>query len=230
LPDDPNVWWPEDVIEYWTRAYIDKWSIDTVSRLAHAHTRSRSGSNALLRQIVTFDEDGISGHANHRAINAALVKASNFDLEFPPVFTLRTTRSVLAKYSSMLLYPYVRISHRWRVNHPLPAIQWDPDVFPIAKQRHEFLHKPPRFQQKEFRSGYSHPFSQHATLLVNSPWQYLKSRTAFKQHKSQVLWFRRLYMFASRYMWFNELLGVDRIHERVVDLGKVREAARKDSL
>jgi hypothetical protein len=31
LPDDPNLWWPEDAVEYWVRTYVEKWSIDTVN-------------------------------------------------------------------------------------------------------------------------------------------------------------------------------------------------------
>ena len=155
-----------------------------------------------------------------------MIKASNIDLTFPPVFTLRTTRSVLAKYSSMFSYPYIRMTHRWRLSHPLPKIIWDPDVHPIAFQKHPFLPAHPDFTPEQQADGYSHPFSSHPSLLVNSPWQYLKSRTAFKQHKSQVLWFRRLYMFFSRYMWFNELEKVVRVHERIVDLGQIRKAMK----
>jgi N-acetylglucosaminylphosphatidylinositol deacetylase len=177
-------------------------------------------------QIITFDEDGISGHGNHRAINAALVKAANVDLSFPTVFTLRTSRSILGKYTSVFSYPFLRAAHRWRASHPLPKITWDPDIHPIAAQKHAFLPSHPVFTKDQMRNGYLHPFSSHSSLLVNSPWQYLKSRSAFKQHKSQNVWFRKLYMLASRYMWFNELHKVVRIHERIVDVGKVREAAK----
>lgn len=124
----------------------------------------------------------------------------------------------------MFLYSYVRLSHLWRLHHPLPKLEWDPEVWPIGKQKYPFLPEEPKFLSQHFRSGHDHPFARHATLLVNSPWQYLKSRTAFKQHESQVVWFRRLYMMASRYMWFNELEKIVPVHLRVVDLGKVRQA------
>jgi len=205
LPDSMHVWWPEDVIRYWTKVYIEKWKIDL---------------------IVTFDENGISGHANHRAINAALVKAVNTDLDFPSVFTLRTTRSVLFKYASILSFPYVRLAHRNRLHRPLRTIQWDPDVQPIASQKHAFLSQQPEFPESLVQNGYAHPLSVHPSLLINSPAQYLRSRTGFKQHKSQVVWFRRFYMFLSRYMWFNELEKVVRVHERVVNLGAIREAQK----
>lgn len=181
-------------------------------------------------QIITFDEEGISGHANHRAIHAALLKAVNVDLDFPPVFTLRTTRSFIAKYTSLFMYPYLRALHRWRLGHPLPEITWEADEHPIGHQKYEFLQTRPDFSQEQKQSGYLHPFSSHPSLLVNSPWQYLKTRTAFKQHKSQVVWFRKLYMMLSRYMWFNELEKIGRVHERVIDLRRVRENAQKDAL
>lgn len=158
-----------------------------------------------------------------------MTKTANVDLHFPKVFTLRTTRSVLSKYSALMLYPYVRISHRWRMNHPPPTVDWDPDVHPIANQKHGFLSAYPEFTPMQLRHGYAHPFATHDSLLINSPWQYLQGRGAFKQHKTQVLWFRRLYMFFSRYMWFNELEKVVPIHVRVVDVSKVRQA-QKDAL
>lgn len=34
LPDSMQTWWPEDVIESWTRIYLDKWDIDTVGAFA----------------------------------------------------------------------------------------------------------------------------------------------------------------------------------------------------
>lgn len=185
----------------------------------------------LRAQIITFDETGISGHANHRAINAALVKTVNRDDNLPPVFQLRTTRSVLSKYSSMFFYPYVRLSHLWRLNHPLPLLEWDPEKWPVQTLKREFLASYPKFGPEHFRSGHAHPFSTHPTLLVNSPYQYLKSRTAFKQHRTQIVWFRRLYMMFSRYMWFNELEKVVPVHLRVVNLGKIRDARQpKNSL
>lgn len=179
-----------------------------------------------LPQIITFDEDGISGHPNHRAINAALVKAVNRDLSFPTVFTLRSTRSVVFKYASILSFPYVRLSYRSRLHKPLPELEWDPEAHPIPKQKHPFLSSSPQFPLARTPLGYAHPFSTHPSLLINSPSQYLASRTAFKQHKSQVVWFRRFYMLLSRYMWFNELEKVVRVHERVVNLGAVREAQK----
>lgn len=180
-------------------------------------------------KIITFDEGGVSGHANHRALAAAMTKAVNVDLEFPKVFTLRTVRSILSKYSALLLYPYVRVSHRWRMYHPLPKLLWDPDVHPIAKQKHDFLPNHPELTPAQLQNGYVHPFSSHPSLFINSPWQYLKARGAFKQHKSQVLWFRRLYMFASRYLWYNELEKIVPVHLRIVDVGKIRQA-QKDAL
>lgn len=201
-----------------------------MSAILALHTEGHDLRHLLTsHQIVTFDEGGVSGHANHRALAAAMTKAVNIDLEFPKVFILRTTRSVISKYSALGFYPYVRLSHRWRLNHPLPELRWDPDVHPIAKQKHDFLPNDPEFTPAQLRNGYVHPYSTHASLLINSPWQYLKARGAFKQHKSQVLWFRRLYMFASRYMWYNELEKIVPVHVRIVDEGKIRQS-QKDAL
>lgn len=47
------------------------------------------------------------------------------------------------------------------------------------------------------------------TALLVSSWEtYRVARTAFAQHASQYSWDRVLYLVASRYMWFNDLVRV----------------------
>lgn len=42
-------------------------------------------------------------------------------------------------------------------------------------------------------------------LFVSSPGQYLITHKAMRQHSSQLVWFRWLYVIFSRYMMINEL-------------------------
>ncbi|KIH92586.1 hypothetical protein SPBR_03147 [Sporothrix brasiliensis 5110] len=51
LQDNPTKWWDTALLQTVVQEYIDKWNIDA---------------------IITFDEGGVSGHINHRAVSAAV--------------------------------------------------------------------------------------------------------------------------------------------------------------
>jgi N-acetylglucosaminylphosphatidylinositol deacetylase len=45
-------------------------------------------------------------------------------------------------------------------------------------------------------------------VFVSGIQEYLMALKAMYQHRSQLVWFRYLYVVASRYMWVNEWLEV----------------------
>jgi len=47
-------------------------------------------------------------------------------------------------------------------------------------------------------------------LLINTPNDYMASRTAFASHQTQYSWDRYFYLIASRYMFINELKYIDK--------------------
>ena len=47
------------------------------------------------------------------------------------------------------------------------------------------------------------------SIFMSSTEQYIKGLSAMKQHWSQMVWFRWLNVFFSRYMWVNEWREVD---------------------
>ena len=51
LQDNPKVWWDTDLIAKIVEEYVKKWKIDA---------------------IITFDDGGVSGHINHRAVSAGV--------------------------------------------------------------------------------------------------------------------------------------------------------------
>lgn len=105
--------------------------------------------------IVTFDEDGVSGHPNHIAIYKAVKKLfEQKQLENVSVFTLAST-SLVRKYISLL-------------DIPLSCI----------------------FNMNTF---------------VNLPGEVYRSWQAMCAHESQLVWFRKLYIVFSRYMYVNTL-------------------------
>ncbi|XP_073421457.1 N-acetylglucosaminyl-phosphatidylinositol de-N-acetylase [Dendrobates tinctorius] len=48
-------------------------------------------------------------------------------------------------------------------------------------------------------------FFHHDVLIISSGRQYQRAKEAMLQHQSQLLWFRHLYLFFSRYMMINSL-------------------------
>ncbi|GAA5948155.1 hypothetical protein JCM3775_003141 [Rhodotorula graminis] len=83
LRDDPTVWWETEEVEQVVRRYVKAWDVDAV---------------------ISFDDYGVSGHANHRALSSALSSIAAADPSFPPVYAVEST-SVLAKYTSLVLLP-----------------------------------------------------------------------------------------------------------------------------
>ncbi|GAA5876710.1 hypothetical protein JCM8547_002025 [Rhodosporidiobolus lusitaniae] len=89
LPDSPAVWWAPDEVASIVRNYIEQWDVDAV---------------------ISFDQYGVSGHANHQALGSALAEVVRFDRKFPPVFAVHST-NLLAKFSSFLFLPVAVARH-----------------------------------------------------------------------------------------------------------------------
>ncbi|GAA5846136.1 hypothetical protein JCM9279_005832 [Rhodotorula babjevae] len=88
LPDDPKVWWQTEEVEEVVRRHVKAWDVDA---------------------IISFDDYGVSGHANHRALSSALSSVSAADPTFPQLYAVEST-SVLAKYTSLVLLPLTLLS------------------------------------------------------------------------------------------------------------------------
>lgn len=94
LPDSMTVEWNTTAIQAAIAPFIHRWDIGAASlELAF---RSR----LTVKQIISFDEYGVSGHTNHRAIARALEEA----IDWPVLYQLKSA-SVLAKYSSIFTIP-----------------------------------------------------------------------------------------------------------------------------
>ena len=79
LQDSSTKWWPSDLIIDLVDKQVQLWNIDTVKKEdviqrsdAYLIFLTFCYKLLLLFQIITFDEGGISGHINHRAVSAAM--------------------------------------------------------------------------------------------------------------------------------------------------------------
>ncbi|WAR64147.1 hypothetical protein PtB15_16B307 [Puccinia triticina] len=243
LPDSMSVWWPEDTIAEFVRLYVDLWDIDA---------------------IITFDHHGVSGHANHRAIAAALSRQVHSDPKFPMTFMLRSTW-IFEKYTSLLSLPYTLYRHHRNRKSLLPQLvrprshpsrdkkrlaelvlqtlihlganlsstpvplspqptrsrpdslplSTNPPTPPVGQEAQNASANAGR--QARRRAPTDSPLSPHASLFLSTPAQYWEGRRAFNQHRSQQVWFRRLWLITSRFMWINELQRVVPLESRFQD-------------
>ncbi|EHK46626.1 uncharacterized protein TrAtP1_005402 [Trichoderma atroviride] len=154
LQDNPKVWWDTDLIKSKVKEYVDKWEVDA---------------------IITFDEGGVSGHINHRAVSAAVSEYVAGDEKAPPAYKLVTT-AVLRKYTFLFDLPLTALSFSWRI---IAAV-----FYPTEKASSELSSE---------------------ALIANTWHRYQRTRNAFASHDSQYSWDRHLYMILSRYVWFNDL-------------------------
>lgn len=220
LPDSMSVWWPEEKIAEFVKLYVELWKIDLV---------------------ITFDHHGVSGHANHRAIAAAISRIVHTDHTFPMTMMLKSS-SLISKYSSLFSLPITLYQHHQTRKSLLPTFQ-RPLLHPsrdserlsklVSKTLSHFNASEPPFEpltpsnlsiplittdqnQTDFGNFRitDHNLSTHHTIFLSTVQQYYEGRRSFNQHLSQNVWFRRLWLLFSKYMWINELKRVVPIEDR----------------
>ncbi|KAF7719508.1 Uncharacterized protein PECH_000866 [Penicillium ucsense] len=162
LQDNPKKWWDEKLIENIISPYLEKWNVDL---------------------IMTFDQGGISGHINHRAVSAGVRDYVATHPQAPPAYALESTW-LLRKYSSLLDLIPTAIPFLWKLA-----------TAPLV----------PATTSKIAERSLSLGGGKERVLIVSSWKTYCESRNAFGQHESQYSWDRVLYLVISRYMWFNTL-------------------------
>ncbi|OQD64448.1 hypothetical protein PENPOL_c007G04378 [Penicillium polonicum] len=162
LQDNPKKWWDEKLVQDIIAPYIEKWKADL---------------------IISFDQGGISGHINHRAVSAAIRNYVVTNEHAPRAYTLQSI-GLLRKYSSLIDLIPSTIPFMWKIIEALLIPATNPESVGRSLVRET---------------------GKERVLLVSSWQTYLESRAAFGQHESQYSWDRVLYLVVSRYMWFNTL-------------------------
>jgi N-acetylglucosaminylphosphatidylinositol deacetylase len=164
IQDNPEVWWPEQQLIPIIDEYIRLWSIDL---------------------LVSFDQHGISGHINHRALASAVrvVTKTNNSTRIKMSYEL-TSVGVIRKYSSIIDFYLIFISWIPRMMHSLLSFLVPFKIIPSI--------------------------DASSLLLINTPHDYVVARQAFAHHPSQYSWDRYLYLITSRYMFVNELRYIDK--------------------
>jgi len=164
LRDNITVTWDPQIIADVVKPYILGYEIDV---------------------ILTFDNEGISSHPNHKSIPIGLKHLLSSRLSQPPKL-----------YTLISLPPFVKYQG------PLAPI----------------LAKYDLFVQRVWQDIYPYVFGNSldvgrdkqpmVPVFISGVQEYLKALKSMQQHQSQLVWFRYLYVVASRYMWVNEWLEV----------------------
>jgi len=139
-----------------------------------------------ISTILTFDEKGISLHPNHISIP----------------FGLRHLLSTQLPHPIPKLYTLISLP---------PFAKFQGPVAPVLAKYDLVL-------QHVWYSIYAYLFGTPSEVnpddqisvpvFVSGAQEYLTALKSMYQHRSQLVWFRWLYIAASRYMWVNEWLEV----------------------
>ncbi|KAE8369526.1 putative deacetylase LmbE-like domain-containing protein [Aspergillus caelatus] len=141
LQDNPQKWWRENLIEELVGQYI-----------------------------ITFDNGGISGHVNHRAVSAGVSKYISKIPQSPPAYALQT-KCLLRKYAGLADLIPTSMSFSGRI---LRALVSAPPEYEGVKVKIE-----------NGKSGKMQDPHEDKALLVSNWRTYFQARRAFSQHESQ---------------------------------------------
>ncbi|XP_055432410.1 N-acetylglucosaminyl-phosphatidylinositol de-N-acetylase isoform X1 [Bubalus kerabau] len=146
-----------------------------------------------IKLVVTFDEGGVSGHSNHVALNAA-VRTLHAEGKLPKGCSVLTLQSVnlLRKYLCLLDLPCSLLLARDTLFVLTQCEAAQAQVTGEARSGCGSECAGGRRQMERAEPPAPEP-------LLLSP------QRAMSCHRSQLLWFRRLYMLFSRYMRINSL-------------------------
>ncbi|KAF8814674.1 N-acetylglucosaminylphosphatidylinositoldeacety la se [Phlegmacium glaucopus] len=146
--------------------------------------------NWNINTILTFDPEGVSSHPNHKSLPfgaQTLIKTLSQTSSNPPrLFTLVTV-PLAAKYISILgpLIGKVVIYSFLVIQKLEPFVM---NIFPTF--------------YPELAANKTHT-AQSLPLFISGYWEYLRALQAMQAHRSQLVWFRWLYVAFSKYMWVN---------------------------
>ncbi|KAI9352894.1 putative deacetylase LmbE-like domain-containing protein [Obelidium mucronatum] len=138
--------------------------------------------------IITFDKYGISGHPNHRALYTGVKHLLLQTHKIPRNLKAYSLVSVplLRKFISLLdLFPTFLMHFRHTIRNRKVLLEAE--------------------NMEQVRTLLKSNLRKDRILFLSSPADVWQARKAMTCHKSQMVWFRHLYLIFSRYMVMNEL-------------------------
>ncbi|KAF8916471.1 putative deacetylase LmbE-like domain-containing protein, partial [Mucidula mucida] len=161
-----------------------KWNPEIISNLFPAMSKNQ----ANIDQILTFDRKGVSGHANHKSIFHGVRRYAQSRTVPPKLYALISVPT-LTKYTSILAPVQAKFDlygiRLWRTvdTTALRVLR----LIGLAEEE-----------------GKKIPLSNSMPVFVSGVNEFVTAHKAMRAHRSQLVWFRWLYVLFSRYMWVNE--------------------------
>jgi N-acetylglucosaminylphosphatidylinositol deacetylase len=131
-------------------------------------------------QAITFDHMGITNHPNHTPLPSSLLALSTL----PDAYSAEVSIPLILTLKS-----------------PRTITKFTGPLYPFFKAYTS--HFPRIFHSNSVPGGKGQVID-----VVASPFQWVSGWKAMLRHKSQLVWFRWLYLLFSRLMWLNELVVV----------------------
>jgi N-acetylglucosaminylphosphatidylinositol deacetylase len=181
-----SVAWSTEVISSLLKQYLEANRVDIVSQKFSA-SAIHSVLDHLTLQIITFDTGGITQHPNHTPLSLGVERL------FRPLPSGKIKGQDMEHHRPRLFTlqtvpKYVKFtSVLYPVFETLSYHLWSRASTNDATGRNPAL-----------------------VLAITSPIEgYRQALQAMRQHRSQLVWFRWLYVAFSKYMWSNRLVEVD---------------------
>lgn len=172
----------DDINVYWNISDIVKSITDEINNVKREYEFEENKSLILL----TFDQDGVSSHPNHKSVYQA-VKTYN-KLTNTRAYSLKSW-NILVKYSGML-FTNIEVAMKW-------LAKCDDIKSFLSRINISLLDHIIADISKESIAIYSD---------LNS--LFLNFSTMTWVHFSQIVWFRWIWIFSSKYMNSNELVPI----------------------
>lgn len=154
------------------------WDPQTIA----GHVIKQSEARGPYDAILTFDHGGVSRHANHIACNRAVNRLATAHMLTGTRFYVLRTHTILLKFLSLpvaiLQHASARVLATWL--SPFTSARATPGL--LQPSRPSSL--PP-----------------DTLTFLSTPSGYLQALRAMTKHRSQLVWFRYLYVVFSSYMF-----------------------------
>ena len=175
------------------------WSADVIADLVQAELPRLRGV-----RIFTFDASGITRHANHIAAHNGLLRLARRRPHWIQLYTLRST-GLVRRYLGLFDVPIALFGAYARHWLSLLYTHWMSIVCSLVVYFGWVLPATlKRYTNEEPALLKCRPLP--LVCLSLRPWSVHK---AMRQHRSQYVWFRKLYVLVSRYVWINTFVKVD---------------------
>lgn len=156
-----------------------RWDAEVISSVLQPYIEEHK-----ITTILTFDRWGVSSHPNHQSLPVGVMH--HLSASIP---TVHQTPRLFTLISVPLIHKYMG---------PTAAIlaRWDLSIQSLL----EWLSLSPPTE----RLSKPGPSPAKLAVFVSGFKQYRAALRAMMHHRSQLVWFRWLYVTFSRYMWVNE--------------------------